>query len=42
MNEERKKRIWKKRKSYLRDPEKPRGYLVGIAGWMPGDKLNDV
>lgn len=42
MNEERKKRIWKKRKEYLDDPEKPHGYLVSVSGWIPGDKLNGV
>ncbi len=31
--------IWKKRKEYLQDPDKPHGYLVAIAGWFPGDKL---
>ncbi len=30
--------VWEYRKKHD-DPEKPRGYLVAIAGWFPGDKL---
>ena len=26
--------IWKKRKGYLKDPEKPHGYCVGCMGLM--------
>lgn len=32
-------RKWKKRKEYLQDPEKPRGYCVGCMGLFPDELL---
>jgi len=32
--------IWKKRKEYLKDPEKPHGYCVGCAWLFPEELLN--